>query len=47
MTEYEYVFETFDQNGSIEIPDEAVGVTVGTFGDHATVRYLKPVVGDE
>lgn len=47
MTEYEYVFEMFDQDDTVDVPDEAVGVTVDSFSDSATVRYLLPVEDDD
>jgi hypothetical protein len=46
-TTYEHVFETFDKNNeTIELPDDAVGVSVDTFSLHAQVHYLRPVRDD-
>lgn len=44
MTEYKYERQTFDRsNETVEMPDGAVGITVGSFGDLGTVDYLVPV----
>lgn len=44
MPEYEYVHETFDKRTeTVDIPDDAHGVTVDYFGDYASVQYLRPV----
>jgi hypothetical protein len=43
MPEYEHVYEMVDKDGTVEIPDGAIGVTPDTFGDCMTVHYLKPV----
>lgn len=44
MNEYRYQSKRFDkEDGTVEIPDEAVGVTTDYFGDHAVVEYLVPV----
>jgi len=46
MPEYRYVHENFDkEDETIEIPDEAIGVTTDYFGDLASVDYLLPVNG--
>lgn len=46
MTEYEYQRKTFDkEGGTIDIPDEAVGITTDYFSDFAVVEYLLPVGG--
>ena len=47
MPEYEYRFEMFDTEERVEIPDDAIGVTVDSYSDHATVRYLVPVGSDD
>lgn len=48
MPEYEYANEMFDPDEeTVDLPDDAEGITVSTFGDYAHVRYLKPVEGDE
>lgn len=48
MTEYDYVYDSFrpDEGETVDIPDDATGITTGSFGDMATVRYLIPV-GDD
>lgn len=48
MPQYEYHRRTFDKrDGTIDLPDTALGVTVGYYGDDATVRYLAPVSGTD
>lgn len=43
MTEYQYKYITFDKvAGSVNIPDEAIGVTTDYFGDKAVVQFLVP-----
>lgn len=41
-TTYRYVKESFDPEETIDIPEDAVGVTLDSFSDMATVRYLIP-----
>lgn len=49
MAEYAYVHESFDEDDTVDIPDQALGVTVETFGKLGKpgmtvhVRYLLPV----
>lgn len=44
MPEYEYHHRTFDKDGgTIDIPEEAVGLAVDYFGDLGVVQYLTPV----
>lgn len=45
MTEYEWVYKSWnkEEGETVEIPDDAIGVTVGSFGDLGTVYYLAPV----
>lgn len=47
MTEYEYVSERFEKESeTVDVPDDAVGVTVDYFGDLGVVQYLQPVDSD-
>lgn len=34
-----------DDGATVEIPDDAVGITVNTFGGNAWVRFLVPADG--
>lgn len=44
MTEYRYERQSFDRSTeTVEIPDNAVGITTDYFGDLGTVDYLLPV----
>jgi hypothetical protein len=48
MPEYEYHHETFDEDGTIELPDDAIGITTDSMGDFEDgltvhVKYLTPV----
>lgn len=47
MTEYEYVHRQFDKDSTIDIPGNAIGVTVTQFGDDAVVKYLEPTYNNE
>lgn len=47
MKEYEYHFVMFPSDETVDIPDEAVGITCDSFGDNGTVRYLTPIEDDE
>lgn len=43
MTEYRYHQRTFDKtNETIELPEDATGLTVDDVGDVAVVKYLTP-----
>lgn len=46
MPEYEYPLQTFTPDETVDVPAEAVGATVSTFGNRVSVRYLVPV-GEE
>lgn len=43
MTEYEPRIKRFDPDGSVEIPDDAVGIDVDRFRTFVAVQYLVPV----
>lgn len=43
MPEYAYQMASFDPEETVDLPEDAVGVTLDTFGDRVFVRYLLPV----
>ncbi len=47
MSEYEHRHQMVDKEDTIEIPDDAVGITTDTFGDSMTVHYLVPAGGED
>lgn len=48
MTEYEHVRKSFDKGETVDVPDDAVGITTDTFSTFVSVNYLMPVGdGDE
>jgi hypothetical protein len=44
--EYSYHMADFDPDETIDLPDEAEGLTLDTFGGRVFVRYLLPVATD-
>lgn len=42
MTRHEYHRKEFPKDAGIDIPDDAVGITIVTFGGRVIVRYLAP-----
>jgi hypothetical protein len=42
MTEYEHRHQMVAKDSTIDIPDNATGITTDTFGDQMTVHYLVP-----
>lgn len=44
MPRYEYRSKSFDRDdGTVDLPDDAVGVTISTFAGKVYARYLAPV----
>lgn len=47
MTEYRRRHTSFDEDGCVEIPDNAEGITIDTsIPGYSTVQYLVPVEDD-
>lgn len=43
MPEYVFVFDMVPKEDVIRVPEEARGLTVDTFSDHVTLKYLLPL----
>lgn len=47
MPKYEHRHVTADKGESIEIPEDAIGVTTGQIGTMVTVHFLVPMESDD